>query len=46
MTLTGFIRASKLGLTNYVRNYWLSLAATLVVTYGATLMLLVPLVTV
>ena len=32
MTLTGFIRASKLGLTNYVRNYWLSLAATLVVT--------------
>ena len=32
MTLTGFIRSSKLGFTNFIRNYWLSLAATLVVT--------------
>lgn len=31
MTLTGFARASKLGLKNYWRNGWLSLAATLVV---------------
>jgi len=31
MTGIGFWRASKLGLTNYLRNKWLSLAATLVV---------------
>ena len=32
MTFIGFLRASKLGLTNYWRNRWLSAAATLTVT--------------
>jgi len=31
MTTVGFLRASRLGFTNFVRNRWLSLAATLVV---------------